>query len=333
MFGDNYITVDNPNVLPTSKPEIPFGEKINVFSGRRSAMQGDDLYSAVELNEIYMPQVTIRTMEGSFKKHAVFLNQRNEGSHMVVSCFFMDGHITTAPKGSNDEGVLVRKGFHALKYDPNNELEHWCPQNRPFNIAHVSVEPEFIFNILPDDAKWSTTFKERIIRKERFFPEVPPAISAAQHQALQNIVNCPLKGKAGVLLIETSLIQLMLLLVQSQFMNEAPNNDKISKRDRELIEGVKDFITQTFLEDHTIIDLARQFGTNTNKLMSQFKKAFGVSIFEYISNLKMDYAKRLLLEEGRFVSDVSRSVGYKNPHHFSVAFKRKHGISPSTLRK
>jgi AraC-like DNA-binding protein len=331
MFGDNYITVDHPNVSPASRPDVPFGEKVTIFSGKESVVNSDPLYSDVELNDIYMPQVTIRTMEGSFNQNALFFNQHNEGTHMVASCFFMDGQVTTKWRGT-DDGVVLRKGYQSLKYDPHNELSHWCAKNKPFSIAHLSVEPDFLFNILPDDEKWAVSLKERIMKSELVFGELPLAISAAQHQALQNIINCPLKGKSGILLIETSIIQLMLLLVQGQFMNEASAQDKISKRDRELIESVRDYVTQTFLDEHSISELARQFGTNTNKLMTQFKKNFGVSIFEYISDLKMDYAKRLLLDEGCFVSDVSRRVGYKNPHHFSVAFKRKHGVCPSTLR-
>lgn len=330
MFGDHYITIDHPNVMPSSKPDTPYGEKVNVFPGKHSEENGD-LYAGVELNDIFMPQVTVRTMKGSFNQNAVFYNQRNEGSHMIASCFFMEGYVMTKLSRA-EEGVVLKKGYQAFKYDPNNELVHWCPKNTSFNIAHVSVEPDFLFNLLPDDEKWSNSLKERILKYELVLGETPLAISAAQHQALQNIINCPLKGKSGVLLIETSIIQLMLLLVQGQFKDMPSERNKISKRDRELIEGVRDFITQTFLEEHTIGDLAKQFGTNTNKLMSQFKKNFGVSIFEYISDLKMDYAKRLLLDEGYFVSDVSRRVGYKNPHHFSVAFKRKHGICPSTLK-
>lgn len=331
MFGQNCITIDNPNVLPTPNPLVPFGEKIKVKPRRNGDHRNDDPTSGVELSNIFMPHVTIRTMEGTIRENAVFVNQSNEGSHLVASCFFLDGHITTTLKGSQN-GVLVKKGYQTLKFDPHNEFMHWCPENRPFNIAHVSIEPDFLFNILPDDESWSSLLKERVNKQQRVMADVPPAIKAAQHQALQNIINCPLSGKAGVLLIETSVIQLMLLLVQSQFISETILVDKVSKRDREMAEGVKEYITRTYLGDHTIADLAKQFGTNTSKLMSQFKKNFGVSIFEYISELKMDYAKRLLLDEGYFVSDVSRKVGYKNPHHFSVAFKRKHGISPSQLR-
>ncbi len=328
MFTE-YIIVDNPNVPPSLKPEIPYGEKINVSSGKN--LPKNHPASGVELNDIYMPHATVRTLQGAFKQNAVFVNQSNQGADLVASCFFMDGSVTTTSK--NSKSSFIKKGFHCLKYDPDNEYRHWCPQNKYFDIAHVSIEPDFLFSLLPDDEHWSVELKERITRGERFLADVPPAISAAQQRALENIINCPLTGKLGLLMLETSLIQLMLLNVQAQFLqNSAKKEEGHTRRDRDMIEEVKDYLSKAFLEEHSIPDLAKRFGTNTNKLMSLFKKVFNISVFEYISDMKMNYAKRKLLDEGYFVADVSREVGYKNPNHFSAAFKKRFGINPSRLK-
>lgn len=331
MFGTNYITVDNPNVLPTANPTIPIGQRINVLSGKGTA-DIDGAYKNVQVDDIFLPHATIRNMSGSFARNAAFINTRNEGSHLVASCFFLDGHVISTLKGS-EKGSLMRKNMQTIKYDPNNDLIHWCPENRAFNIAHLSIEPDYVLGLLPENESWSMQLREKIYKKHRIFPEIPSAISAAQHRALQNILDCPLTGKLGMLMIETSIIQLTVLLVESQLLqNMISTEQKLSHRDRDMVEALKTYLTDTFLEDHSISDLARHFGTNTNKLMSLFKKVFGRSIFEYITDLKMDYAKRLLLDEGRFVVEVARNIGYKNPNHFSTAFKKKFGINPSRLK-
>ncbi|HEX8037697.1 MAG TPA: AraC family transcriptional regulator, partial [Chryseosolibacter sp.] len=77
---------------------------------------------------------------------------------------------------------------------------------------------------------------------------------------------------------------------------------------------------------------AQKFGTNTNKLLNLFKKVFGKSIFEYIVEQRMDHARKLLREEGMPVAEVSRHLGYKNPNHFSTAFKKRVGVNPSVYR-
>jgi AraC-like DNA-binding protein len=47
----------------------------------------------------------------------------------------------------------------------------------------------------------------------------------------------------------------------------------------------------------------------------------------------MEYAKQLLSEQSLTVSEVSERIGYKNQRHFSTAFKKKYGFSPSETSK
>jgi AraC-like DNA-binding protein len=47
----------------------------------------------------------------------------------------------------------------------------------------------------------------------------------------------------------------------------------------------------------------------------------------------MEYAKLLIQEEGKYITEVARVLGYKNPHHFSAAFKKKFGIIPSAIKQ
>ncbi|WP_314058381.1 helix-turn-helix domain-containing protein [Empedobacter brevis] len=47
----------------------------------------------------------------------------------------------------------------------------------------------------------------------------------------------------------------------------------------------------------------------------------------------MEYAKALLTEQHLTISEIAYLIGYKNQRHFSSAFKKKFGISPSQLYK
>jgi AraC-like DNA-binding protein len=65
--------------------------------------------------------------------------------------------------------------------------------------------------------------------------------------------------------------------------------------------------------------------------MSLFKKLFGRSIFEFISDKRMELAMNLLRERNLSVMEISRTLGYKNPNHFSAAFKKKFNMTPSSV--
>ena len=66
--------------------------------------------------------------------------------------------------------------------------------------------------------------------------------------------------------------------------------------------------------------------------MSVFRAVEGKSIFEYISDLRMQHAVHLLQDEDVKVLQVARTLGYKNPNHFSTAFKRIYGVVPTEFR-
>jgi AraC-like DNA-binding protein len=234
---------------------------------------------------------------------------------------------------TGDDTFEAPMGTQSFKYDPQNEYRHWLPANVPFRIAHFSVSPGHFLDLLPENESWADKLKTRVLRKERILGQRTPAISLAQAQALQLILNCPLTGKLGQTMIETAIVQIMLLNVASLFQSEQQETTTITQKDRSTALAVKEYIEGTYLLDHTLNDLTKHFATNTNKLMSLFRKAFGKSIFEYIGDLKMKYAHDLLSKEDRTVGEVARTVGYKNPNHFSAAFKKRFGISPAKVSR
>jgi AraC-like DNA-binding protein len=138
----------------------------------------------------------------------------------------------------------------------------------------------------------------------------------------------------GALLMEASVTQLLVLQFHALYGNHAQQRlSSLSRRDQETMHSVREYLKKRFLEDHTLDSLARQFATNTSKLMAQFKQAFGTSIFEYLSELRMEHARLLLESEGHLVCEVARTLGYKNPNHFSTAFKKHFGFNPKQIAR
>ena len=70
-------------------------------------------------------------------------------------------------------------------------------------------------------------------------------------------------------------------------------------------------------------------GVSDRTLQRGFGRLFGTTVFGYLTDQRMKRAERWLREGNRTVLEVAIMTGYSNPTHFSVAFKRKFGISPS----
>jgi AraC-like DNA-binding protein len=68
---------------------------------------------------------------------------------------------------------------------------------------------------------------------------------------------------------------------------------------------------------------------NEFKLKKGFKEIFGNTVFGYLVDLKMEYAKEKLVQKKVSISEISDEIGFQHPQHFSQAFKKKYGYFPS----
>ena len=80
-------------------------------------------------------------------------------------------------------------------------------------------------------------------------------------------------------------------------------------------------------------DLAKTVGLNIKKLKTDFKEYYGVPVFTFLLNHKMELAKELLQEQQLIVNEISSQIGYSTSSHFIAAFKRKYGITPKQFAK
>ncbi|MCG7392849.1 AraC family transcriptional regulator [Microvirga sp. ACRRW] len=82
----------------------------------------------------------------------------------------------------------------------------------------------------------------------------------------------------------------------------------------------------------SIEEIARDAGMSSSSLQRHFRAAYGVSVFEFIRNAKLDEARRLLMRDGVSVSEAAYRAGYSSAANFATAFKRRFGLSPKHVR-
>ena len=100
--------------------------------------------------------------------------------------------------------------------------------------------------------------------------------------------------------------------------------------DREVlkIRKAKDIIISHMSEPPTLQELANKVGLNLKKLKEGFKQIYGDTVYSFLFDYKMEYARKLL-ESNRFnVNEVGIQVGYSTSSHFIAAFKKKFGTTP-----
>ncbi|MCG6794021.1 response regulator [Geobacillus thermoleovorans] len=92
-----------------------------------------------------------------------------------------------------------------------------------------------------------------------------------------------------------------------------------------------DYIEKYYFRDLTLQEVAEYVGMNPAYFSLLFKEEMGQSYIKYLTNVRMEQAKKLL-REGEKVSEVSQKVGYHSYRHFSELFKKYTGMKPGQYR-
>ncbi|GIP32246.1 helix-turn-helix domain-containing protein [Paenibacillus sp. J2TS4] len=101
-----------------------------------------------------------------------------------------------------------------------------------------------------------------------------------------------------------------------------------------LMEEVKTFIENRFTDPDLSLDsLGDQFGMNGKYVSKLFKEVFGVKFVDFLIELRMRHAKRLLTETADSVQDIAVQTGYGSSISFIRTFKKITGVSPGDFRK
>ena len=103
-------------------------------------------------------------------------------------------------------------------------------------------------------------------------------------------------------------------------------NSFISKIDREKIIAAKEYLDKDISKSPSLFELAKSVGLNEFKLKTGFKEVFDTTVYGYLRNERMEYAKIFLDQGNTSVSEVSSLVGYFNVSYFAGLFRKKYGI-------
>ena len=83
----------------------------------------------------------------------------------------------------------------------------------------------------------------------------------------------------------------------------------------------------------TLSDTALKFHISRSYLSKKFKAVTGFGFKEYLINIRIQNACRMLLETNRSITDISLSCGFNDSNYFGDAFRHVKGVSPNHYRK
>ena len=93
------------------------------------------------------------------------------------------------------------------------------------------------------------------------------------------------------------------------------------------------YIYSNFKNSLTLEDVSKHVGLTSNYFSALFHKEFGVPFKQYLIDIRLNYATRLLVSTNQSITDICFVSGFTNFANFSRSFKYRFGISPMQYRK
>ncbi|MFJ2042775.1 helix-turn-helix domain-containing protein [Paenibacillus taichungensis] len=118
------------------------------------------------------------------------------------------------------------------------------------------------------------------------------------------------------------LFQELILLVM-----KADTMDK-EHRSIQAVDTLLQRLEQSVTLDYTLDQLAAETGLSTRHFSRLFREHTGQSPIQYLNALRMNRAKKRLLESNDSIQEIAGHIGFRDPFHFSRSFKQYTGVSP-----
>ena len=100
-----------------------------------------------------------------------------------------------------------------------------------------------------------------------------------------------------------------------------------------VIIGITRYLQEHLEEEVSLSVLAEEFHLNPQYISQLFKNEIGVGFLAYLTNIRMEKAKKLLLSTSFPIAEIAQKTGYGDYRVFTKVFKKAEGITPSQYRR
>lgn len=140
-------------------------------------------------------------------------------------------------------------------------------------------------------------------------------------------------GQVRIEYLRVKVIELLLAIKRIDLSTEGEERPYFYKTQVEKVKAIEAFMTAAPDHRYTIEELANKFNISVSALKQCFKGIYGMAIYTYMRNYRMDLAASLLTKTDQSVTEIAGKVGYTNSSKFSEAFKSVKGKTPLEYRK
>ena len=119
----------------------------------------------------------------------------------------------------------------------------------------------------------------------------------------------------------------------SLFEQRVASEEEKEESEERTITGLTRYLQEHLSEEMSLAILSEECHLNPQYISQLFKNEIGVGFLTYLTNIRMEKAKKLLLSTSLSVARIAEQSGYSDYRVFTKVFKKSEGITPSQFRR
>lgn len=277
------------------------------------------------------------------KAYVLFQNYKNENienctlevaqSHPVFLLqFVIDGTVSFSLKEKVNTAFCLNKNRYNLFYFPASKYVYKYHDHKK-QVLNIFLTESFLVNKMGACYMLNSKKYQRAKKENKAYPFFNNGLmlNGQLISIVNDFLNCSFDGVTKQSYLESKLTELILIALTTGGCGDG--GARLREADKVSLIRTEAYIRTHLKEELSIEKLSEFAGFNTSKFKSVFKQVFGMPVFKYITSLRIEKAIELISKQDYTIAQASYEVGYKNPQHFTVAFKKKLGYLPSQLIK
>lgn len=268
----------------------------------------------------------------SFKSYRNLIIKAEESIPFFCLTFLISGK-SIFKNSIMPEAIECSESIVTLNYIKDTKGWVKCQGKQQQEFFELQFPPEVFFSISENISKKIDDFLNRSldvlgIIDEEYKVEISPEM----RRVIDQIITCKFSGKMKEVYYKNKASELLMLYISA--LEEKEHFFTVKNRDKSKIEQARDFILSNSPNKVlSLKEISLAAGINEFKLKKGFKQIYGTCVSQFMIDRKLQHAYELIINSDLSISEVSAIAGYSYPQHFSKAFKKHFGKTPSKLRR
>jgi len=150
---------------------------------------------------------------------------------------------------------------------------------------------------------------------------------------LQPLLSNPMESALDKIMAESSALSVLATCLETVPSRQMLCEANLIPAERRSLHRVMDMLLENMSEPPSLALLSAEAGMDHTRLNSCFKKAFGCTVFEWLRQRRLFFAKNLLRQDQQNITEIAHTCGFCSSSHFGTSFRAQFGCTPRQYRR